>query len=157
MTSSPGYEGERARKRGVKVFSLLSSEFQDNDWAVTVQRRSQPSETMTSASFSLFISLHFSPFSFFSYYTHTQKKKKNHIQTESALNLHGSPPFPLFFYFFAHSANTRAKTGICGWSFSSRSGEYFLRKRIGQQTFSAVVLNADLHKLSVQTIKALEK
>lgn len=76
MTSSPGYEGERARKRGVKVFSLLSSEFQDNDWAVTVQRRSQPSETMTSASFSLFISLHFSPFSFFSYYTHTQKKKK---------------------------------------------------------------------------------
>lgn len=109
---------------------------------------------MTSASFSLFISLHFSSFSFFSYYTDTQKKSYRQNLHLICMAAHRSPLF-----FSAHSANTWAKTGICGWSFSSQSGEYFLRKCTGQQGFCAVVINADLRKsvLSVQTIKTLWK
>lgn len=56
-------EGEREAS-GTFFFSLLHSEFLDNGWAVTILHHSPPSETTASASFSLFISLHFSSFAF---------------------------------------------------------------------------------------------
>lgn len=75
ITSSSGYrmekekgkwERERERRQGLFFLSLslLYSEFLGNGWAVTIQHHSPPSETTASASFSLFISLHFSSFAF---------------------------------------------------------------------------------------------
>lgn len=145
---------EKERKRGVKVFRLLSSEFLDNDWAVTVQRRSPPSETMISASFSLFISLHFSSFSFLSYYTHTQKKKKKN----------GSPPFHSVFYFiYLFIFRTFSKFLGQDWDLwllvlQSEWG-IFSEKMPRPTKFLCCVINTDLLKLvlSLQTIRMLWK
>lgn len=110
----------RNKERGVKAFfssSLLPSEFLDNDWAVTIQRHLLPSETTSSASFSLFISLHFS--SLASPPLMTSKKKS---YTESAFNLHGRP-LCLFLSLFLFSSFLYSTLSMVFCAFSKYLGQ----------------------------------
>lgn len=105
---------EEKKRKERPGFLFPNSGFLDNDWAVMVLSLNSPNETRGPASPMMFISLHFSSFSFFSFVT-----QKSYIQNLPFICTAAHCFLPFFSsatpYFFLHiQQSAPAKAGICG-------------------------------------------